>query len=248
MRSVAFASRNIKEILRDPLTLAFGAGLPIALMILFFVIGKNVPKNAGNIFPIESTAPGLAVFSFSFISLFLGMLIAGDRGSSFLMRIFASSMTSSDYIAAYALPMLPIALVQTVFCYTAAVFCGLPHDMNTLLHLLLSVLVLLPVAALYIGFGLLFGSLFSEKQVGGFFSIFVNLSAWLSGTWFSLDLVGGTFKAIGYALPFAHAVDAVKYAVSGEYGSILPNLAWVAGYTIVIFAVAIRIFKKKMKG
>lgn len=247
MRSMAFASRNIKEIFRDPLTLAFGVGMPVALMVLFFIIGKNVPSEAGNIFPIESTAPGLAVFSFSFISLFLGMLIAGDRGSSFLMRIFASPMTSSDYIAGYALPMLPVALFQTFFCYTAAFFCGLPFDIGTVLNVLLSVAVLIPVAALYIGFGLLFGSLFFEKQVGGFFSIFVNLSAWLSGTWFSLDLVGGTLKAIGYALPFAHAVDAVKYAVAGEYASILPNLLWVTGYAVIIFAIAIVIFRKKMK-
>jgi ABC-2 type transport system permease protein len=247
MRIKAFASRNSKEILRDPLTLAFGVGMPIALMVLFFIIGKNVPSEAGDIFPIESTAPGLAVFSFSFISLFLGLLIAGDRGSSFLARIFASPLTPSDYILGYALPLLPIALLQTAFCYTAAFLCGLPHDAGTVRHVLVSVAVLVPVAVLYIGFGLLFGSIFTEKQVGGFFSIFVNLSAWLSGTWFSLDLMGGTIKSIGYALPFAHAVDAAKLAVAGEYGLIPGHLLWVTGYAVIIFSLAVYVFKKRMK-
>ena len=43
MRMLAFARRNWKEILRDPLTLAFGAGFPLVLLLLFSLIQRNVP-------------------------------------------------------------------------------------------------------------------------------------------------------------------------------------------------------------
>jgi len=73
-----------------------------------------------------------------------------------------------------------------------------------------------------------------------------NLSAWLSGTWFDLNLVGGWFKAIAYMLPFAHAVDAGRAAISGDYASILPHLWWVIGYAVAVMIIAIFVFRKKM--
>ncbi|MFD3450367.1 ABC transporter permease [Microbacteriaceae bacterium 4G12] len=240
MRSLAFASRNRKEILRDPLTLLFGIGLPIIIMCLFSIMQKNMPFDLYN---IENLAPGVIVFSFSFLTLFSGMLIGKDKSSSFLMRIFASPMSASDYMIGYALPLLPVAILQIIVCFISAFFLGLSFNANVLG----AVILLIIIAMLYIGFGLLFGTYFTDKQVGGIFAIFVNITTWLSGTWFKLDMIGGTFKTIGYALPFAHAVDATRFALTGEYGKLVVPLLWVVGYTIIIFVIAVLGFKKIMK-
>ncbi|PEY28797.1 ABC transporter permease [Bacillus cereus] len=240
MRYLTFASRNRKEILRDPLTLLFGIGLPIIIMFLFSMMQKNIPFDLYN---IENLTPGVIVFSFSFLTLFSGMLISKDKSSSFLMRIFASPMSASDYITGYALPLLPVAILQTVICFISAFFLGLSFNANVLV----ATFILIIIAMLYIGFGLLLGTYFTDKQVGGIFAIFVNLTTWLSGTWFKLDMIGGTFKTIGYALPFAHAVDATRFALSGEYRDLVVPLLWVVGYTIIIFVIAIWGFKRKMK-
>ncbi|WP_442602823.1 ABC transporter permease [Paenibacillus sp. KN14-4R] len=240
MRYLAFASRNRKEILRDPLTLLFGMGLPIIIMYLFSSMQKNMPFD---LYSIENLTPGVIVFSFSFITLFSGMLIGKDKSSSFLMRIFASPMSASDYMMGYALPLLPIASLQIIICFISALFLGLSFHVN----IVGAVIVLILIAMLYIGFGLLLGTYFTDKQVGGIFAIFVNLTAWLSGTWFKLDMVGGTFKIFASALPFAHAVDATRFALSGQYGDLVVPLLWVVGYTIMIFVLAVWGFKRKMK-
>ncbi|MGM0885026.1 MAG: ABC transporter permease [Bacillota bacterium] len=240
MRYFAFASRNHKEIFRDPLTLLFGIGLPVVVMWLFSVMQTNMPFDLYN---IEKLTPGVIVFSFSFITLFSGMLIGRDRSSSFLMRIFASPMSASDYIVGYALPLLPVATLQIIVCFITAFFFGLFFNANVLL----TIVVLIIIAMLYIGFGLLLGTYFTDKQVGGIFAIFVNITTWLSGTWFELDMIGGMFKTIAYALPFAHAVDATRAALAGEYVDLVVPLLWVIGYTIVIFVIAVIGFKKKMK-
>lgn len=206
MKYFAFASRNRKEVLRDPLTLLFGMGLPVIMIFLFSLMQKNMPVA---LFQIENITPGVIVFSFSFITLFSGMLVGKDRSSSFLLRIFASPMSASDYIIGYALSLLPIAALQIVVCLITAFFLGLSIH----LHVLVAIILLLMMALLYIGFGLLLGTYFTDKQVGGMFAIFVNLSAWLSGTWFALDIIGGAFQSIAYVLPFAHAVDAARYIV-----------------------------------
>lgn len=240
MKTLAFASRNAKEILRDPLNLAFGIGFPLAILFLLSIIQSNVPVS---LFEIENLVPGIAVFGFSFISTFSGMLIAKDRNTSFLMRLFSSPLTGANFILGYSLPLLPFAIVQSVICFIAAFFLGLTISVNVLVVFI----VLIPTSILFIGIGLLAGSLLTDKQVGGVCgALLTNLAAWLSGTWFDLNLVGGTFKQVAYALPFVHAVDAGKSALAGNYSGMFPHLWWVIGYASVIFILAVLIFSKRM--
>jgi len=240
MRAMAFASRNNKELIRDPLTLLFGVGFPLVLLLLISALQKSVPNE---VFRIELFAPGMAVFSLSFISLFCGTLVARDRSSSFLLRLFASPLTAADYIAGYAVPILPLAVAQSAVCFAVAFFLGLPVSPGALAALA----VLVPVGALFTGFGLLMGSLFSEKQVAPFASILVNVAALLGGTWFPLDILGGRLEKISYALPFAHAVDATRAALAGDAASVMPHLWWVLGYAVVTFAVAVAVFRARMR-
>lgn len=237
----AFSGRNTKEILRDPLNLAFGLGFPVILLLLLTAIQSNIPVD---LFQLERLTPGIAIFGLSFVSLFSATLISKDRTTSFLMRLFASPMRASDYILGYTLPLLPMALAQVVLCFAVAGLLGMQLTANVLL----AILVTLPAAALFIGIGLLSGSALNDKQVGGICgALLTNVSAWLSGTWFDLDLVGGVFKKIAYALPFAHAVDAGKAAMSGEYAAIMPHLWWVIGYALVALAAAVVVFRAKMR-
>lgn len=239
MKCSAFASRNIKEILRDPATLFFGIGFPVAILLLLSAIQSNIPVS---IFKIEKLTPGIAVFGFSFISLFSGMLIAKDRSTSLFMRLFASPLSSSDFIIGYTLPLLPVAIMQSIVCFIAAFFLGLSFSIN----ILIEIIVLIPAAVLFIAIGLLTGSICNDKQVGGICgALLTNISAWMSGTWFDLSLVGGTFKKIAYLLPFSHAVDAARAAAYGKYSDIPVHLTWVTVYAVVVFIIAVIAFKKK---
>lgn len=241
MRMTAFAGRNQKELLRDPFSLLFGIGLPLVLMGLMTLIQRNVPVE---IFAIERLAPGLAVFSFSFISLFTGMLIGRDRSTSFLTRLFASPLSSADYLLGYSLPLIPITILQSVVLFGAALLLfGLAFSVNVLL----AILICIPIGFLFIGLGLLVGSLFTDKQASGIFTILVQVISLSSGMWFDLDMIGGSLKAICYALPFAHAVDAVKLALAGNMAATLPHMLWVLGYALVTFVAAVLVFRRKMK-
>ena len=241
MKMLAFASRNTKEILRDPVNLAFGIGFPLVLMLLLSAIQANIPVS---LFEIDNLAPGLAVFGLTFISLFSGTLIAKDRSTSFLARLFSSPLTAIDFILGYTLPLIPMAVMQSLICFLVAAFLGLEININ----ILVALIVLVPAAILFIGIGLLSGSLLSDKQVGGVCgALLTNLSAWLSGTWFDLNLVGGAFKTVAYALPFVHAVNATRAAISGNYSEIMSDLWVVIVYAVIILALAIYFFNKKMK-
>ncbi len=241
MRMLTFAGRNAKEILRDPLNLAFGLGFPLVLIVLLSAIQANIPAK---LFEIQHLTPGITVFGLSFMTLFSATIIAKDRGSSLLQRLYTTPLTPTDFILGYTLPILPIAVAQSVICYAAAIMLGL----DITVHILYAVLFIIPVSTLYIALGLLCGSVLNDKQVGGICgALLTNLSAWLSGVWFDLDLVGGAFKKIAYALPFVHAVDMQRAVLAGNFADIFPHIWWVLGYAIVAFAVAILLFLRQMK-
>ncbi len=241
MRMLTFATRNAKEILRDPINLAFGLGFPLVLILLLTAIQANVPVP---LFEIQHLAPGIVVFGLAFLTLFSATLISKDRSSSLMQRLYTTPLTSVDFILGYTLPILPIAIAQSLVCYTAAVALGLEITIN----ILFAILGVLPISLLYIALGLLCGSVLNDKQVGGICgALLTNLSAWLSGIWFDLDLVGGAFKKVAYALPFVHAVDMERALLAGDFAGVFPHLWWVLGYAVVLLCLAVWVFLRQMK-
>ena len=240
-RTLVFAGRNVRELLRDPLTIGFGAAFPVLLLVLLSLISRNTPKE---VFTIESLTPGIAVFGLSFFSLFSGMLVAKDRSTSFLMRLFASPLTAGDFIIGYTLPLLPLALLQAVLCYAVALVLGLPFSVSVLR----AVLAILPAAALYIAIGLLTGSLLNDKQVGGLCgAMLTNVSVICSGAWFPIDLVGKGFRTFCSILPFAHAVDLGRCVLSGTSDGLGVHLAVVCAYAVVLSVLAVLAFRRAAK-
>ena len=240
MRAAAFARRNVKELFRDPLTLFFGLGFPLALLLLMTVIQRNVPVS---IFELDTLAPGIALFGLTFMALFSGMLISKDRTSAFLARLTASPMTALDFLLGYLLPLLPMAVGQSVICLAAAVALGLPLSWN----LPAVVASLIPSALLFIGLGLLCGTLFNDKQVGGICgALLTNVTAFLAGIWFDLSLIGGAFKTFAYLLPFAHGADGARAALAGDWAALPGHLLWVSVWALAVMAGAVALFRWKM--
>lgn len=236
-----FAKRNAKELLRDPITVAFGLGFPLGLILLLSAIQANIPVP---MFELPHLTPGITVFGLAFLSLFSATVIARDRTGAFLQRLYTTPMRPVDFILGYTLPMLPFAMAQSVVCYLVAILLGLEASVN----MVYSVLASLPVSVVYIALGLLCGSMLNDKQVGGICgALLTNLSAWLSGIWFDLELVGGVFKKVAYALPFVHAVELQRAVFAGNFAGVFPHLWWVLGYGAVLLAVAVAMFLRQMR-
>ena len=241
MRMLTFARRCGKDILRDPINLGFGLGFPLVLLFLLSAIQKNIPVN---LFEIDNLTPGITVFGLSFMTLFSATLIAKDRESALLQRLYTTPLTGIDFILGYMLPILPIALGQTAICYLAAI----PLGLTVSVHIVYAVIGIIPMAAFNIALGLLCGSVLGVKQVGGICgALLTNLSAWLSGVWFDLDLVGGAFKTVAEVLPFLHAVELERAVLLGNFSDILPHLLWVLGYAAIALVAAVLLFLRQMK-
>lgn len=240
MKTVAFAKRCAKEILRDPINLGFGLGFPLILLVLLSCLQKNIPVS---LFAIDSLTPGITVFGLSFMTLFSATLVAKDREGAFLQRLYTTPLTGFDFIMGYMLPLLPISLGQTVACYLAAIPLGLTVSGN----ILGAILGILPMAVFNIALGLLCGSVLGVKQVGGLCgALLTNLSAWLSGVWFDLSLVGGFFEKIANVLPFVHAVQMEKALLAGDPVA-AKHLLPILFYGALVTVAAVFFFLRQMK-
>ena len=238
MRMLNFAKRNFKELIRDPLSLIFEIALPIFLLFIFQQI--NIP---GATYKLENFTPGIIIFGFSFITLFTSTLVAKDRGSSLLIRLGTSPMKSSDYILGYILSLIPIIIIQDLLFFITACLLGLNININIVFTVLISIVV----SILFISFGILIGSLVSEKASGGVGSIIIQLVCFTSGMYFSKDLIGKGFAKVCDLLPFESALNIIKGILNNGCDIISArNIIVFSAYTIIVLIISIIVFKKKM--
>lgn len=241
MRILIFSRRTAKEILRDPLTLIFGIGFPVILLLLMTTIQKNVPIP---LFVPEQLTPGITTFGLSFLGLFTAMLVSKDRGGSLLARLRATPMTAADFFFGYLLPVFPMALCQMTLTYAVAMLLGLPWSWK----ILPAILVQIPMALCFLAIGLICGCLMTERQASGVCgALLTNLSAWLSGAWFDLKLVGGWFERTAYLLPFANATEAGRRALQGftPDRSLLISCVYAAGLLCIAAWISGRLVREE---
>jgi ABC-2 type transport system permease protein len=97
MRTLNFAKRNIKELIRETENIIFCIILPLFLLIIFQQF--KIPAKE---YSIEYFTPSIIIFSYSFLSLFTAQLVAKDRSSLLLTRLFVSPMKPMEYLLGYS--------------------------------------------------------------------------------------------------------------------------------------------------
>lgn len=243
----AFAWRSGLEMLRDPLSYIFCLGFPLMMLAVMTLVDATIPPQANmTIFHIDNLCGGIAVFGQMFVMLFTAITVAKDRSGAFLLRMYATPMTAADFAAGYMLPMLLIAMVQGVLIMLASLLVALVTGASLSVGgMAVGLLTLVPSAVLFIGFGLLIGSLFNDKAAPGLCSIVISLGSFLGSIWFDAESAGGAMLAVCRVLPFHYCTRAVRAAMHGQ--AVLQSMGVVAMFAVLVSAVAALAFKMKMK-
>lgn len=250
-KTVSFAKRNLKEMSRDPLSYIFCVAFPLVMLLIMTLVNESIPKEAGmTIFQIDNLAGGVVVFGQTFVMLFTALAVANDRAGSFLIRLYASPMKSNNFTNGYILPMLVISVIQSALTFLAAFVISLVVGYSIdPAGLLLGIVTTIPSAVLFIAIGLIFGTLFNEKSAPGLCSIIISLGSFLGGIWFDAEGTGGVMYKICKWLPFIYCTKASRSTIKLEFAAkefFLPILI-VTATAVVLIALAIIIFKKKMR-
>lgn len=248
-KTTAFSSRNLKELIRDPLSYIFCLGFPLVMLTVMTLVNDGIPAEANmTIFRINNLAGGIAVFGLTFIMLFVCLTVSKDRSGAFLMRLYATPMRSGNFIAGYLMPSLLLAVLQVVITFAASfVIASIKGVELNVGGLLLSVVTLLPTIVMFISLGLLFGTLFSEKAAPGLCSVVISFASFLGGVWFDVDNTSGVLANICNVLPFVHSVKTARMTCALEFDDMPIHLLITSAYALVVTVLAILTFKGKMK-
>ena len=235
---MALAERNFKEVWRDPLSLGLTIGLPAVLLLILKAL-----EGVDEFYTATALAPGIVLFGFVMLMFSAAMSLSRDRESALFSRLLTAPVGASDFVAAYSLPYLAVALIQAVVLFGIGVLLGLEIKGSVALV----VLILLVMAVFYVGLGMILGSLFAVAPLSGGYAVILLLTIF-GGAWMDLEAIGGVFQSVGNVLPFAHAIDATRDVMidGAGFGAIATDFYWVLGYTLVIVVLAIVLFRRKM--
>ena len=221
-----------------PCPWASRSGCPSSLLLVLQLFGSVDP-----FFTPTVLAPGIVLFGFVMLMFSSAMILSRDRESALFSRLLTAPVRAREFVAAYSLPYLPVAIIQGVLLFGIGLFLGLKVSGSVFLV----ILVLLVISIFYIGLGMVLGSLLPLAPLSGAYAVVLLLTIF-GGAWMDLEAIGGVFQSLGNALPFAHALDATRdVMVEGAgFGAIATDFYWVLGYTVLVVALALVFFRRKM--
>jgi ABC-2 type transport system permease protein len=194
---------------------------------------------------INYLIPGMAVFGLMILITSVGGIVVRDRARGFLSRLMTTPARPSDFIFGYTLPFIPVIIISIAIYLGVGILMGL----SIIGNLGLAFLVLFIIGICCMGMGMILGTVArSEEQASGAPWIFIVPLVMISGAWWPVEQMPSVIKGIAEALPFLHAMDACRDVVTRGAGftGILPDLYWLIGWTIALFALGIVLFRRSM--
>lgn len=239
MRSSKLVERNVKEVVRDPLSLGIAVALPLVLLFTLQALGGD---GTPYLTPTLLT-PGIVLFGFVMVMFSSAMILSRDRETALLARLLTTPLRSSDFVSGYSLPYVLLAVAQATVLLVVGAFLGLEANGS----IAIVVLVFVSMAVFYVALGMILGATLTVAQTSGGYALVLVLTIF-GGAWFDLEEIGGVFLTIGDLLPFKHALDATRAVLAdgAGLGDVGADLVWVGGYTVGAVVVAVLTFRRQM--
>ena len=237
--SIELAKRNLKELVRDPLSLGIAVALPLVLLLTLQALGSD---DAIFLTPTLLT-PGIVLFAFVMVMFSSAMILSRDRETSLLARLLTTPLRATDFVSGYSLPYVLVAVVQAAVLFAVGAILGLSIDGSVALV----ALVVVMMAVFFVALGMVLGAVLTVAQTSGAYALVLMLTIF-GGAWFDLEEIGGVFLTLGNALPFKHALDAMRAVMAdgAGLGDIAGDLVWIGGYMIAAAAAAVITFRRRM--
>jgi ABC-2 type transport system permease protein len=228
----ATALRVLRQLRRDPRTLALVFVVPPLLLTLFKYVFYGQPETFDRI-----GGPLVGIFPFVLMFVITSITMLRERTTGTLERLMTLPLSKFDLLGGYALAFGLVAAVQAGI--TAVVAFGL---LGLDVAGSVVVVVLLAVCNALLGMALgLFASAFaqSEFQAVQFMPAFVLPQFLLCGLLVARDRMAPVLEWISYALPLTWAYDGLQRAVDGGDASLIARDAGVVlAVTVLALALA----------
>lgn len=189
--------------------------------------------------------PGMVVFGLMILIPSVSGIMVRDRTRGFLSRLMTTPARPWDFILGYTLPFVPVIIISVAIYLGAGVLMGLTIVGN----IGLAILVLFILGICCMGIGMIVGTLSkTEDQATGAPWIFIVPLVMISGAWWPVEQMPSVLRVVAEAFPFLHAIDASRYIITSGagFGAVLPDLYWLTGWAVALFAIGVLLFRRSM--
>ena len=224
--TTATALRVLRQLRRDPRTIALVFVVPPLLLTLFRYVFDGQPETFDRI-----GGPLVGIFPFVLMFVITSITMLRERTTGTLERLMTLPLSKLDLLLGYGLAFGLVAAVQATVTATVAFgLLGLDVEGSIV------VVVLLAVGNALLGMALgLLASAFaqSEFQAVQFMPAFVLPQFLLCGLLVARDQMAPVLEWISYVLPLTWAYDGLQRAVDGG------DTALIARDAAIVFAVTL---------
>jgi ABC-2 type transport system permease protein len=207
--TVATAIRVLRQLRRDPRTLALVFGVPPLLITLFRYVFDGQPATFDRI-----GGPMVGIFPFTTMFVVTSIAMLRERTTGTLERLMSMPLAKLDLLLGYGLAFAAVATVQaSLTAFVAFSLLGLDVQGPAW------IVVLLAVGNAVLGMSLgLFVSAFArtEFQAVQFMPALVLPQVLLCGLLVPRARMEHVLHAVSYALPLTWAYEALDHAVRGD--------------------------------
>ena len=225
--TLATALRVLRQLRRDPRTLALLFFVPPLLITLFRYVFDGQPETFDRV-----GGPLVGIFPFSTMFVVTSIAMLRERTSGTLERLMTMPLAKLDLLAGYGLAFAAVAAVQA--CVTSAVAFGLLGlDVAGPVWLVIALAVADAVLGMSLG---LFVSAFArtEFQAVQFMPALVFPQLLLCGLLVPRALMPAALRWLSVVLPLTWAYDALGRAVTDRLGgAVVRDAAIVVGAAVL---------------
>ena len=229
--TIATALRVLRQLRRDPRTIALVFVVPPLLLTLFKYVFYGQPETFDRI-----GGPLVGIFPFVLMFVITSITMLRERTTGTLERLMTLPLSKLDLLLGYGLAFGLVAAVQATV--TAAVAFGL---LGLDVEGSIVVVVLLAIGNALLGMALgLLASAFAqtEFQAVQFMPAFVLPQFLLCGLLVARDQMAPVLEWISYLLPLTWAYDGLQRAVDGGEAALIARDAAIV-FVVTLLALAL---------
>ncbi|MEU2109313.1 ABC transporter permease [Streptomyces sp. NPDC019507] len=240
----ALTTAGYRAYTRDRTTLFFTFAFPLLFLVVFGLIfsGQDV-EQSGRPY-IDHIAPGVLAWGVGNAAVFgVAFVLMQWRRDDILRLIRMTPTPVSAVIASRYVLAVAVGVVQAVLFVAVAMLPFFGLGVSASWPLALPVLVLGITAFLMLG--VIVGSYAKTAEaVAAVANCLMIPMAFLSGSFLPLDMMPDWMQTLSRALPLRYLNDGVSGALTGgSTGGVLLDCGVLAGFALVLGAVALRTFR-----
>lgn len=243
---LAMIELEMRRLKHDRTEIYTRAVQPILWLVVYGTVMSHVRAIPTDGIPyLDYITPGVLLQSTIFVSVFYGLTIVWERETGILKKLLVAPASRYATVIGRSIASGVRAIFQALIIVPVALLIGVRFVPN-LLYFFAALLILFLISGGFAAISILVASLMKTRErFMGIGQALIMPLFFASNALYPIKLMPPVLQYFALFNPLTYAVDAVRgLIISGDVTNLLPDIAAIALFDVVMFAVASISFRK----